>query len=884
MTGSEIREKFLKYFAEKEHTLIESSSLVPQDDPTLLFTNAGMVQFKRVFMGEDKRGYVRATTSQRCVRAGGKHNDLENVGYTARHHTFFEMLGNFSFGDYFKEEAIFYAWDFLTRVIGLPKEKLWVSVFEEDDEAFSLWDKFDDLPEGHIVRLGEADNFWAMGDTGPCGPCSEILIDQGPEVGCGTPECKAGCDCDRYLELWNLVFMQFCRDENGNMTPLPKPSIDTGMGLERIAAVVQGKYSNFDSDLFAGIISRIARLSGKTYGDNPRSDTAMRVIADHSRAAAFLVSDGVFPSNEGRGYVLRRIMRRAIRFGRTLGLTEPFLSEVTAAVVEEMRTAYPHLTGAENLLVKVVRNEEERFLETIDHGLSMLNGELERLQKEGIKEISGDFIFKLYDTFGFPVDIVKDAAMEKGLMADETGFNAAMEVQREQSRKSWRGSGLEETGPAIRAMRDKGVSTRFVGYESRRHSSRVLALIDESGQAIDRCLAGQLLSIVCDETPFYAESGGQTGDQGEIIGPGGRARVMDTVSAGDGLVLHRVEILEGVITDGDKVELAVREGRRQKIANNHTGTHLLQAVLRKTLGDHIKQSGSLVEPDRLRFDFTHFSPLSRDEIRLIETRVNDEIRANIHVQTDILEREEAVKGGATALFGEKYDEKVRVVSLGETSRELCGGTHVAATGEIGSFKIVNEGGIAAGIRRIEAVTGPEAFRMFQEMEDRLQDIAQELKTSPGEMAPKIKRLLAQCKELEKEVGSLTAKLSISDLDALVNNAEIIDGIRVVSSVVPLDSARTLRDLGDRVRDMIGSGIAVLGGELKGKVSLLAIVSKDLTADYHAGSIVKEVAKMVDGSGGGRPDMAQAGGSMVDKLPEAIAAVPEIVKKHGNRPG
>ena len=878
MKGNDIRARFLQFFRDKGHTVVESSPLVPHDDPTLLFTNAGMVQFKRVFMGEEKRDYVRAATCQRCVRAGGKHNDLDNVGYTARHHTFFEMLGNFSFGDYFKEAAIRYAWEFVTKEIGLDPSRLWVSVFNDDDEAFGLWEKIDDLPKGRILRLGEKDNFWAMGDTGPCGPCSEIHIDQGPGVGCGRPECGVECDCDRFLEIWNLVFMQFYRDEAGTLTPLPKPSIDTGMGLERIAAVAQGKRNNYDSDLFAPIIAAICKVAGVQYGTDHATDTALRVIADHSRATTFLVADGVLPSNEGRGYVLRRIMRRAIRFGRSLGLTAPFLGEVTAAVVEAMVAAYPHLAESRDLLAKVVRHEEERFFETLDNGLAMLGEEIERLKAAKATVIDGQFIFKLYDTYGFPVDIAKDVAVEEGLAADETGFNAAMAVQREQSKKSWKGTILAGMGAGFRALVDQGMRSSFVGYETRRHHSTVAALVSESGEVLDKGAAGSRLAVVCRETPFYAESGGQAGDQGEIVGPQGRAQVLNTIAIAEGLSIHQAEVVEGQLARGEGVELKVAEGRRQRIANNHTATHLLQAALRRVLGDHVKQSGSLVEPERLRFDFTHFSPLSGEQLREVEGIVNDEIRANTALHTGRLSREEAIKGGATALFGEKYAETVRVVTVGGFSKELCGGTHVDATGEIGLFKIITETGIAAGVRRIEAMTGPEAFARFQRLEAQLGELASQLKTVPEELPARLEKIVARLKELERQVGQLTAKSATADLDSVMAKAVSVNEVRVVALEIPIDSAKTMREVGDRVRDKLGSGIAVLGGVFEGKVSLLAIVSKDLTKSYHAGNIVKAVAALVGGSGGGRPDMAQAGGTETGKLASALAAVPGIIEK------
>ncbi|MFO7605345.1 MAG: alanine--tRNA ligase [Desulfurivibrionaceae bacterium] len=877
MTGNEIRALFLKYFGERDHEIVAGSPLVPHDDPTLLFTNAGMVQFKRVFMGEEKRDYVRAATSQRCLRAGGKHNDLENVGYTARHHTFFEMLGNFSFGDYFKEEAIRYAWEFLTEELGLERSRLWISVFDDDDEAFALWEKVEGVTQERIVRMGEEENFWSMGDTGPCGPCSEIHYDQGEEMACG-PDCRLGCDCDRYLEVWNLVFMQFNRAEDGTMTPLPKPSIDTGMGLERITAVMQGKRTNYDSDLFTEIFARIAEVTGREYGREDKIDTAMRVIADHSRATTFLVADGVLPSNEGRGYVLRRIMRRAIRFGRFLGMKTTFLARITAAVVEQMGEAYPHLLESRELLEKVVDNEEERFLETIDHGLVMLNQELSRLKKAGEKVVAGDFIFKLYDTYGFPVDIVRDIAIEKGLAADEAGFNQAMAAQRQQSRKSWRGATLAELGPGVKTLLEKGTRSKFFGYETLRCETEITALLDEEGELISGAAEGKKVSIICPETPFYAEAGGQSGDRGEIRGPNGTAVVLDTVSAGEGLIIHRAEVRSGAIAENDKVTLEVDRELRQRTADNHTATHLLQAALKKVLGDHVKQAGSLVDPERMRFDFTSFSPLNPDQIEQVENLVNREIRRNSRVDTAVLGREEAIREGATALFGEKYADKVRVVSVDKYSKELCGGTHVGATGEIGLFKIVSEAGIAAGVRRIEAVTGPGALHRFQQGERQLAAIAEQLKSTPEEISARIGRIQVRQKELEKELARLAARQSVSDLDHIVDGARLFGGIRVVAAKISVDSPKTMREVGDRLRDKLGSGVAVVGAIFDDKVSLLAIVSKDLTKTFHAGKLIKEVAAIVGGSGGGRPDMAQAGGTMPDRLDEALAAVAGAVEK------
>lgn len=879
MTGNEIRTRFLEYFAAQGHTVVDSSALVPQDDPTLLFTNAGMVQFKRVFMGEDKREYVRAATSQLCVRAGGKHNDLENVGHTARHHTFFEMLGNFSFGDYFKKEAIEYAWEFLTGELGLAPDKLWVSVFREDDEAFDLWEKVEGLAKGRIVRLGEADNFWAMGDTGPCGPCSEIHIDQGPEAGCGRADCALGCDCDRYLELWNLVFMQFYRDEDGQLTPLPKPSIDTGMGLERIAAVMQGKHNNFESDLFFPLIDRIASLSGKKYGKIEKDNIAMRVIADHARATTFLVADGVFPSNEGRGYVLRRIMRRAIRFGRFLGLSGRFFDTICLLVADEMADSYPHLSASRDLLGKVVSNEESRFGETLDHGLAILSDEIERLQVSGAPSVTigGEFIFKLYDTFGFPVDIVRDVALEKGLAIDEVGFNAAMETQREQSKRSWKGSDVGHLEEGVIELLKQDCGSDFVGYARKDVASIAGGLVSATGKLVEKVEKGETVKVYCPQTTFYAESGGQIGDTGIISGPHGRIEVYNTRRIADKLILHDGRVVEGFISRGDAVRLSVTSARRNDIALNHTATHLLHAAMKETLGDHIKQAGSLVEEERFRFDFTHFSPLTKEEIIRIEQRVNGCIRENTTVSTALQSRDQAVADGATALFGEKYGTEVRVVSVGSFSKELCGGTHANATGDIGFFKILSETGIAAGVRRIEAVTGARAVAWVQELAARAGEVADML-SAPLTMAPeKIKTLLRQQRELEKKVASLTAKLALTDLGQLLQNAVDVNGIKVISAELPLDSSKTLREIGDRVREKMGSGAAVLGGVLDGKAALLALVSKDLTGKIKAGDIVSAAAQVVGGRGGGRPDMAQAGGPMADKLPEALKSVPEIVR-------
>lgn len=878
MKGNEIRSRFLSYFKGMGHTVVDSSSLVPQDDPTLLFTNAGMVQFKMVFMGEDKRDYVKAVTSQRCVRAGGKHNDLENVGYTARHHTFFEMLGNFSFGDYFKKEAIDYAWNFLTVELGIPPGKLWVSIFENDDEAYELWDKVDTLPKGRIVRMGEKDNFWAMGDTGPCGPCSEIHIDQGVAAGCGKPECALGCDCDRFLELWNLVFMQFNRSADGVLTKLPKPSIDTGMGLERVAAVLQGKFNNYESDLFTPIISVLESQSGKDYGKSRQDDTAMRVIADHGRATTFLVADGVLPSNEGAGYVLRRIIRRAVRYGKHLGLEKPFMEVVCTSVAGEMAGAYPHLNDALSLIAKVVTTEEERFRETLENGLALLDHEIVRMAAEGSRCIPGNFIFKLYDTFGFPFDIVRDIALERGLGFDEAGFLSEMQKQREKSRSSRKDGGVKLLEEGVKELAAAGVKTQFTGYQGLSISTAVQGLLDDTGKRTGRLLAGQRGRLCVELTPFYAESGGQVGDCGEVLWTGGRAKVIGTSVVGGRIILHEIAIVEGEVTQGMAVKLYVDEKRRRSIAAHHSATHLLHAALRKHLGDHVKQAGSMVGPDRLRFDFTHFSPLSHEQIDCIELLVNQQIWQDSPVTTRILRREDALQEGAMALFGEKYEENVRVVSVTDFSKELCGGTHVEASGQIGLCKIVSETGIAAGVRRIEAVAEAAAFRYLQDLGFRERQVAALLNVgNVSEIAGKVESLLLQLKTMDRQIADLSRQLASSDLETIMQASVQVAGIKIIAAEIVLDSPKTLREVGDRIRDSLGSGVAVLGGSVNDKVLLLAIVTSDLTSTLRAGDIVNRIAKLVGGKGGGRDDMAQAGGPMVDKLGEAIKAVPEVVR-------
>lgn len=873
MTGNDIRRQFLEYFRKHDHQVLRSSSLVPSDDPTLLFTNAGMVQFKRVFLGEEARGYVRATTSQKCVRAGGKHNDLENVGYTARHHTFFEMLGNFSFGDYFKEKAIEFAWDLLVNGYKLPEDKLWVSVYLDDDEAFELWNRHIGVPEQRIVRFGEKDNFWSMGDTGPCGPCSEILIDRGERYGCKRPDCKVGCDCDRYLEIWNLVFMQYNRDETGKLTPLPKPSIDTGMGLERIVSVIQQVDTNYDTDLILPIIHKTERLCEKRYGESGETDVALKVIADHSRAAAFLIGDGILPSNEGRGYVLRRIIRRAIRYGRHIGLARPFLRETANVVFDIMKPAYPELSEASSFITNVIHNEEIRFSETLDNGLKLLNDTLEDLNAKGQMTVPGDVIFKLYDTYGFPVDIVRDVVRDKGMALDMDGFDDAMAVQREKSRSVVAFSKISE---AYRGLSAKGIKPEFVGYDMLSCQSRVL-LIVEDGNEISKASEGRRVEIVTEKTPFYGESGGQTGDSGMITSEQLQLRIDDTIKDPTGLIIHKGTIVSGAVEKGQTVTLAVDPDRRNAIACNHTATHILHSALREVLGDHVKQAGSYVAADRLRFDFTHFSQVDSQTLDRIERLVNDHIRQNISTDIVEMDAEEAFKSGATALFEEKYGDRVRVVSMAPFSRELCGGTHIRRIGTIGLFKIVSESSVASGVRRIEALTGSAALEYVQEQSGILDRAARLLREKPEAVVQKIEKVLADQKAYEKELEKLKARIAAISASVADEEIRTIQGTRVLVSAVTVDNPAALRDLADKLKEKIKSGIVVLGSASGPKALLIAAVTKDLTKRYHAGNIVKQLAQIVGGSGGGRPDMAQAGGTRPEHLPQALERAYEIIE-------
>jgi len=875
MTGDELRRKFLAYFENKGHTIVKSSSLVPSDDPTLLFTNAGMVQFKRTFLSKEKRPYVRATSCQKCVRAGGKHNDLENVGRTGRHHTFFEMLGNFSFGDYFKESAIELAWDLMVKVFRVPVEKLWVSVYEKDDEAYKLWSTLTGIPEDRIVRLGDKDNFWSMGNTGPCGPCSEILIDQGEGVGCGRPECRVGCDCDRYLELWNLVFMEFNRDESGKLTPLPKPSIDTGMGLERMAAVTQGVTSNYETDLFRPIMTEIEKLSGYSPGKSPQSDLSIKVVADHSRAAAFLIGDGVLPSNEGRGYVLRRIIRRAVRYGRTLGLKKPFLYQTAGKVARVMETAYPELLDAEAYIKNIIKNEEERFFTTLDTGLRVLEDALEGLQASGASEVPGNLIFRMYDTYGFPVDIIHDIVRDERMSLDMTGFHEAMEQQRLRSRSAWAGKAGYDAGQPYNRLSARGIKTRFLGYDQTSAQARVL-LLARNGTVVERATEGDSIELVSDSTPFYAEAGGQVGDQGRITGADFDMEIYDTVRTTNDIIIHKGTVSRGSISTGETINLMVDRERRLSTARNHTATHLLHAVLREILGKHVKQAGSLVRPDRLRFDFTHFSALDTDTLCKIENRVNEKIIQNTPVHIEEMAADDAFKTGATALFEEKYGERVRVVTIGDFSKELCGGTHTERTGNIGLFKIVGEGSVGAGVRRIEALTGKAAVAYTQNTSNLLQSVAETLNVKAEEVADRVRKIVSEHRKIEKELSVLKARAWSEASDRLLSEIRTVNGISVLAREVPVETPAALRDLADHLKAKMKSGIVVLGSRASGKVMLVAVVTNDHIKRYHAGKIVKQLASIVGGGGGGRPDMAQAGGTNCEKLPEALAAVYDIV--------
>jgi len=893
MTGSDIRARFLDYFRRQGHTVVRSSPLVPAEDPTLLFTNAGMVQFKSVFLGEERSDYERAVTAQKCVRAGGKHNDLENVGRTARHHTFFEMLGNFSFGDYFKEDAIRFCWELLTEEFGLAKDRLKATVFTDDDEAFDLWRQF--LPADRILRLGEKDNFWAMGDTGPCGPCSEVHFHQGDHLPCA--EERAGrsclgpaCDCDRWLEIWNLVFMQFNRDASGAMTPLPKPSIDTGMGLERVAAVLQGKMSDYDTDLFAPLITQISALAGKTYHAREEDDVSMQVIADHARAATFLITDGVTPSNEWRGYVLRRIMRRAMRHGRMLGLTEPFLWDMTRGVVALMGDAYPEICEAQARVAETVKQEEERFAETLDLGMARIREEIDR-HRAGValvgpapsRVIDGRFLFTLYDTYGFPPALAKDEFQDAGWqITAETDrvFESEMEAQRERARAGASFGAADSGEPSVaiyQRLSTELAKPQFLGYSSLAAPARILALVAD-GQRRRDARQGATVEVILDRTPAYAESGGQQGDTGSITGREGQGQIQDTYYRGNQLIVHRVAVTQGHLREGEEVAVSVESRRRQGLRQHHTGTHLLHAALRKVLGTHVAQAGSLVAPDHLRFDFSHGASVKDSQVEEVEGLVNEQVEANIVVSPAEMDLQAALRSGAMALFGEKYGDRVRVIRIGDFSTELCGGTHLDATGQIGLFKVTDEGAVASGVRRIEAVTGAHALAHVAREEAALRESAGLLKIAPLELPRRLAALLEDQKRLEKQLAQLETKLARSQAQDLVAAAKQVAGVPVLAARLDGLDADGLRAVVDTLRDRLPSGIILLGSAVDGKVSLVAAVSKDLMKRFPAGRLVQEIAKMVGGGGGGRPDLAQAGGKDPSKLDEALGVVTGWVER------
>jgi alanyl-tRNA synthetase len=864
MTSSaELRTAFLDFFKAREHEIVASSSLVPVNDPTLLFVNAGMVQFKDLFLGKEKRDYVRAASSQRCVRAGGKHNDLENVGYTARHHTFFEMLGNFSFGDYFKHEAIAYAWEFLTAVLHIPEERLWVTVFEEDDEAADIWLKEIKVDPARFRRIGATDNFWSMGDTGPCGPCSEIFYDHGPSVPGGPPG-SPDADGDRYVEIWNLVFMQYDRDAGGTLTPLPRPSVDTGMGLERLAAVMQGVHNNYDIDLFRNLVGQAAAVTST--GD--LNNNSLRVIADHIRSCAFLVVDGVLPSNEGRGYVLRRIIRRAIRHGYRLGASQPFFFKLVAPLVEEMGAAYPELKAGQSHVERILKLEEERFAETLEQGMRILDESLAAMEGS---VIPGETVFRLYDTYGFPVDLTADIARERGLTLDVEGFERAMEGQRSRARAA------SQFAADYSANLEVEGCSEFTGYDRLDEATRITALFRD-GHAVEVLAAGESGIVVLERTPFYAESGGQVGDRGWLETASARFAVNDTQKQGGGVIVHIGQLERGTLHVGEDVEAHVDPARRRATVLNHSGTHLLHAALRRVLGEHVQQKGSLVEPERLRFDFTHYEPVTPEQLETIETLVNEQIRLNAVAETRLMSIDEALNSGAMALFGEKYGDEVRVLSLGDFSVELCGGTHVRHAGDIGLLKIVSESGIAAGVRRIEAVTGAGAVRWVSENQQRLQRIAELLKSGRDDADEKVSQLLEKTRRLEKELQQIKGKLASSQGSDLAAQAVDIDGIKVLAARLDGADAQTLRDTLDQLKNKLGSAAVVLGAVSGDKVSIVAGVTRDQTDRLKAGELVNAVASQVGGKGGGRPDMAQAGGNQPENLDAALKSVTQWVSE------
>jgi len=869
---NELRERYLRFFESKGHLRLPSFSLIPQNDPSLLLINSGMAPLKPYFTGEVEPPRRRVTTCQKCIRTP----DIENVGKTARHGTFFEMLGNFSFGDYFKNEVIPWAWEFITEDLKMPPERLWVSIYEEDDEAFEIWNKKVGIPAERIVRMGKKDNFWEHG-TGPCGPCSEIYFDRGPEKGCGKPDCKVGCDCDRYIEFWNLVFTQFNRDENGNYSRLKNPNIDTGMGLERLACIMQDVDNLFEVDTVRNILNYVCSKMNVKYGEDKKKDISIRVITDHIRSTVMMVSDGILPSNEGRGYVLRRLLRRAARHGKMLGYNKPFLFEVADVVINESKEAYPELSEKADYIKKVIKIEEERFEATIDQGLSILNDFIKEAKEKKMTVLPGSEVFKLHDTYGFPLDLTREIAEENGLGVDEEGFKAEMDKQKNMAREALKSKGMSAWGDSIYKSLDKTISTEFVGYETTECQAEILCIIKDE-DIINNAQEQDVVTVILDKTPFYGESGGQVGDTGYITSANGIIRVENTKKTADGKYLHTGVVEKGIIEKGDKVTAKIDVKRRMATARNHTATHLLQKALRNTLGDHVAQAGSLVEPDRLRFDFHHFAPVTSEELEKVEKEVNEKILENLKVTVELTSLEKAKSLGAMALFGEKYGDVVRLVKIGDYSLELCGGTHLDSTAQAGLIKIVSEGGVAAGIRRIEALTGDRAIEYLNNKEKTLKEVAAVLKSSPEDAVKKAEALSGELKNAQKEIEKLKAKLVSGSIDDVVNKAVTIKGVKTVKARFDQLDMEALRNTADTLKNKLGSGVVILASGYGDKVSLIVTATKDvLEKGIHSGNIIRELAKIAGGGGGGRPDMAQAGGKDVNKIDEVLNAADKIVE-------
>ncbi len=874
MTGNEIRRRFLDYFAERGHTVVDSSSLIPANDPSLLWTAAGMVQFKPYFTGAAVPEFKRATSCQKCLRTP----DIEEVGKTARHHTFFEMLGNFSFGDYFKEDAIRWAWDFLTVEMHLPAEKLWITIYLDDDEAFDIWHNQIGVPEDRIVRMGKDTNFWEIG-VGPCGPCSEIHIDLGEEKGCGSPDCSVECECDRFLEIWNLVFIQFFKDEEGNYTPLKQKGIDTGMGLERLASVVQNVATNFDTDIFQDIMRFTADLVGTNYGKDHKTDTALKVIADHCRAIIFAINDGALPSNEGRGYVIRRLLRRAVRFGRVLGMKEAFLTRIVDEIIGQMGDAYPELVANQERIKQIIATEEQRFSETLEQGIALLNDIIQQPEVREQRIISGADAFRLYDTYGFPLELTKEIADEQGLNVDEAAFNSEMEMQRERARSARQETDyLSEKDELYKQLKDEFGTTDFIGYQQLNGETKILALLTDN-KMVDSVSEGQEVEIIVPVTPCYAEQGGQVADFGKIYNEKCEIQIINVVKPVENFIVHYGSVVSGRLNIGDNVKIEVDKHRRMSIARNHSATHLLHKALKQVLGDHVNQAGSLVEPDRLRFDFSHYAAISAEDLQKVEDIVNEQIQANLPVVTKETTVEEAKAAGAMALFGEKYGHIVRMVSMGDFSLELCGGTHLNSTAEAGLCKILGESSIGSGVRRIEALTGEAALKYFQARESEFDQITDLVKVQPAEVVKKVDSLVKSVKEMTKELEQLRRNVAKYEAADQLNQVQDIQGVKVLSIEVQAADIEALRENADIFKDKLGSGVVVLGAVMDDKVNFVSCVSKDLLSrGLHAGKLIKEIAKTAGGGGGGRPDMAQAGGKKPDQLNAALAKTAELVRE------